>query len=73
MASELSGATLGINASSFSGTKCGPPKTGQFFLGIDLALTPGNRFAELLTALVEEMHDQPGVRVPGDGRRAAQG
>ena len=68
----MSGATLGINASPFSGTVGGPPKTGQFFLAIEPSLTSGNRFADLLTALVDEMHDQPSVRVPGDGRRAAR-
>lgn len=72
MAAAMSGATLGINASPFSGTKGGPPRTGQFFLAIEPSLTSGNRFADLLTALVEEMRDQPGVRVPGDGRRAAR-
>lgn len=71
MAAAMSGATLGINASPFSGTAGGPPKTGQFFLAVEPSLTSGNRFADLLAALVEEMHDQPGVRVPGDGRRAA--
>ncbi len=72
MAAAMSGATLGINASPFSGTKGGPPKTGQFFLAIDPGATSGGLFAERLAALVEEMRDQPGVRVPGDGRAAAR-
>ena len=72
MAAAMSGATLGVNASPFSGTKGGPPKTGQFFFAVDAAATSGGLFAERLGALVEEMREQPGVRVPGDGRRAAR-
>ena len=72
MAAAMTGATLGVNASPFSGTKGGPPKTGQFFLAVDPGATSGGLFAERLTALVEEMRDQPGVRVQGDGRRAAR-
>jgi (2R)-3-sulfolactate dehydrogenase (NADP+) len=72
MAAAMTGATLGFNASPFAGTKGGPPKTGQFFLAIDPGATSGGLFTERLTALVEEMRDQPGVRVPGDGRNAAR-
>ena len=72
MAAAMTGATLGINASPFSGTKGGPPKTGQFFLAIDPGVTSGGLFAERLAALVQAMRDQPGVRVPGDGRAAAR-
>ena len=72
MAAAMSGATLGINASPFSGTKGGPPRTGQFFLAIAPETTSGGLFAERLSTLVEELRDQPGVRVPGDGRRAAR-
>jgi (2R)-3-sulfolactate dehydrogenase (NADP+) len=72
MAAAMTGATLGVNASQFSGTKGGPPKTGQFFLAIDPGATSGGMFAERLSALVAEMRDQPGARVPGDGRMAAR-
>ena len=72
MAAAMSGATLGVDASSFSGTKGGPPKTGQFFLAINPQVTSGDLFAERLSCLVGEMRDQPGVRVPGDGRAAAR-
>ena len=71
MAAAMTGATLGINASPFSGTKGGPPKTGQFFLAIDPIATSENLFVERIASLVEELRDQPGVRVPGDGRKAA--
>jgi (2R)-3-sulfolactate dehydrogenase (NADP+) len=72
MAAAMTGATLGINASPFSGTKGGPPKTGQFFLAIDPGTTSGDLFAERMASLVEELRGQPGVRIPGDGRKAAR-
>jgi len=72
MAAAMTGATLSVNASPFSGTKGGPPKTGQFFLTVDPGVTSGGLFAERLAVLVEEMREQKGVRVPGDGRRAAR-
>jgi len=72
MAAAMTGATLGVNASPFSGTKGGPPRTGQFFLAIDPAATSGNLFAERIASMVGELRDQPGVRVPGDGRKAAR-
>ena len=72
MAAAMTGATLRIDASPFSGTKGGPPKTGQFFLAVDPGVTSGGLFAERLAALVQAMRDQPGVRVPGDGRAAAR-
>lgn len=71
MAAAMTGATLGAHASPFSGTKGGPPKTGQFFLAINPDTTSGGAFAERLDSLLGEMREQPGVRVPGDGRRAA--
>jgi len=72
MAAAMTGATLGINASPFSGTKGGPPKTGQFFFAVDPDATSGGLFPERLTALVDEMRGQPGVRIPGDGRKASR-
>jgi (2R)-3-sulfolactate dehydrogenase (NADP+) len=72
MAAAMTGATLGVNASPFSGSKGGPPKTGQFFIAIDPGVTSDGLFAERLAVLVEEMRDQPGARVPGDGRKAAR-
>ena len=72
MAAAMTGATLGIDASPFSGTKGGPPRTGQMFLAIDPGATSGGLFADRLGALIDEMRDQPGVRVPGDGRNSAR-
>lgn len=68
MAAAMTGAVLGINASPFSGTSGGPPKTGQFFIAIDPVATSGGLFAEKLKDIVAAMHDQEGARVPGDGR-----
>lgn len=72
MSAAMTGASLGIDASPFSGTKGGPPKTGQFFIAINPMATSGDLFSERLSALVDAMRDQPGVRVPGDGRKAAR-
>jgi len=68
MAAALTGATLGINASPFSGTAGGPPKTGQFFLAIDPAATAGDAFAGRITELAQAVHAQDGAHLPGDGR-----
>ncbi|MCP4328581.1 MAG: Ldh family oxidoreductase [Alphaproteobacteria bacterium] len=72
MAAALSGATLDINASPFSGTKGGPPRTGQFFIAIDPAAFAGDGFASTIAELVQAITDQPGVRLQGQGRKAAR-
>ncbi|MEP3295661.1 MAG: Ldh family oxidoreductase, partial [Pseudoruegeria sp.] len=69
MAAAMTGATLGLNASPFSGTVGGPPKTGQFFLAIDPATTSGGRFDTGIAELVEAIRFQNGAHLPGDGRR----
>ena len=69
MAALLTGATLGIDASPFSGTVGGPPKTGQFFIAIDPAKTAGDGFAPLVSRLIEAFEAQDGARLPGEGRR----
>jgi (2R)-3-sulfolactate dehydrogenase (NADP+) len=68
MAAAMTGATLGIHASPFSGTAGGPPKTGQFFLAIDPAATSGDSFAQRMADLVSAIHAQEGAHLPGDGR-----
>lgn len=70
MAAALTGATLGINASPFSGTAGGPPKTGQFFMAIDSEATSSGGFADGISGLVNAVHSQDGAHLPGDGRRA---
>ncbi|UWQ50700.1 Ldh family oxidoreductase [Leisingera caerulea] len=69
MAAALTGATLGINASPFSGTAGGPPKTGQMFIAIDPAATSNDTFRSGMVGIVEAVRAQPGAHVPGDGRR----
>ncbi len=73
MAAAMTGATLGINASPFSGTVGGPPKTGQFFIAIDPVATSGGGFGERMADLVAAIHDQPDAHLPGDGRGAKRG
>ncbi|MDV4143578.1 Ldh family oxidoreductase [Shimia sp. FJ5] len=70
MAAAMTGATLGINASPFSGTMGGPPKTGQFFVAVDPGVTSGGAFGDRLAALAAAIHAQEGAHLPGDGRRA---
>lgn len=70
MAAAMSGATLGKDASPFSGTAGGPPRTGQFFLAIDPVTCAGDGFTAKIAALVDAIHAQQGARVPGDGRGA---
>ncbi len=68
MAAALTGATLGLNASPFSGTAGGPPRTGQFFISIDPTATAGDAFASGLNGLVDAIRSQSGAHLPGDGR-----
>lgn len=68
LAAALTGATLGINASPFSGTAGGPPKTGQFFIAIDPSATSGDAFASGISELVGAIRAQNGAHLPGDGR-----
>ncbi|WP_264210530.1 Ldh family oxidoreductase [Leisingera thetidis] len=70
MAAALTGATLGINASPFSGTAGGPPKTGQMFIAIDPAATSNDAFGAGMAGIVEAVRGQAGAHLPGDGRRA---
>lgn len=70
LAAALTGATLGIHASPFSGTAGGPPKTGQFFLAADPGATSGDGFADRISDLVAAIRGQEGARLPGDGRGA---
>ena len=72
MAAALSGATLGIHASPFSGTAGGPPKTGQFFLAMDPGATAGADFGRRIADLTAAIRDQSGAHLPGDGRAAAR-
>lgn len=72
MAAAMTGATLGINASPFSGTAGGPPQTGQFFLAIDPEASSGGEFASRIADLTGAINAQPGARLPGNGRAGAR-
>jgi (2R)-3-sulfolactate dehydrogenase (NADP+) len=68
-AAALAGATLGKDASPFSGTVGGPPRTGQCFIAIDANAISAGGFAPRVAALVEAIETQDGTRLPG-ARRA---
>ncbi len=72
MAAAMTGASLGTEASPFSGPVGGPPKTGQFFIAIDPGATSVGSFAERISTLVASIRDQDGARLPGDGRAKAR-
>lgn len=72
MAAAMTGASLGTEASPFSGPVGGAPKTGQFFIAIDPGATSGGSFAERIATLVASIRDQDGARLPGDGRAKAR-
>jgi len=79
-AAAMTGATLGKDASPFSGPAGGPPRTGQFFIAIDPGASSGGGsgassaggYAERIRDLVDAIHAQNGARLPGDGRAAAR-
>ena len=70
MAAALSGATLGIHASPFSGTKGGPPRTGQCFLALSPDAFSGDTFADRIQALTQAIATQDDARLPGSRRLA---
>ncbi|MGV3633615.1 MAG: Ldh family oxidoreductase [Pseudorhodoplanes sp.] len=72
LAAAASGAVLALDASPFSGTAGGPPRTGQFFIAIDVATSSGGAFGERVTRLVEAIAAQEGAHIPGSKRKAAR-
>ncbi|MCP3971701.1 MAG: Ldh family oxidoreductase [Rhodobacteraceae bacterium] len=72
MAAAMTGAVLGKDASPFSGTRGGPPRTGQFFIAIDPDASSGGVFQAKIADLVQAIHGQKGARLPGDGRSRAR-
>lgn len=71
-AAAIAGATLGRDASPFSGTAGGPPATGQCFLAIDAQTASGGAFQERLSRLVDFVTEQEGTRLPGSRRAGAR-
>jgi (2R)-3-sulfolactate dehydrogenase (NADP+) len=72
LAAAASGAVLALDASPFSGTAGGPPRTGQFFIAIDVATSSGGAFGERVARLVEAIAAQEGAHIPGGKRKAAR-
>ena len=70
LAAAASGATLGMDASPFSGPLGGPPRTGQFFIAIEAGSSSNGLVQSRIARLCEAFAQQPGVRVPG-ARKAA--
>ncbi|AMS44453.1 Ldh family oxidoreductase (plasmid) [Aminobacter sp. NyZ550] len=71
LASCLAGAVLSKDASPFSGTAGGPPRTGQCFIAFDpRAFSTG--FSHQVASLVAAIANQGDVRLPGSGRQAAR-
>ena len=66
----LAGATLGKDASPFSGTAGGPPNTGQCLVAFDPSAFAGADFAPRVEALTAAILAQEGARLPGGRRRA---
>jgi (2R)-3-sulfolactate dehydrogenase (NADP+) len=72
LASAAAGALPSTEASPFSGTTGGPPRTGQFFIAIDAQSTSGGVFAERVEALAAAINIQAGARLQGARRAAAR-
>ena len=68
MAAALSGATLGIHASPFSGTEGGPPRTGQCFLALSPDAFSSDTFDDRIQALTQAIATQGEARLPGSRR-----
>lgn len=68
LASSLAGAVPSREASPFSGTVGGPPKTGQCFIAIDPS-SFADGFSARIAALVSAIDAQDNARVPGQRRK----
>ncbi|MEO0636130.1 MAG: Ldh family oxidoreductase [Pseudomonadota bacterium] len=68
LAAALAGANLSTEAAPFSGTKGGPPGTGQFFVAINPAAFGGDAFTGSMQRLATSITEQEGARLPGQRR-----
>lgn len=68
LAAALTGANLSTEASPFSGTKGGPPGTGQFFIAIHPGAFGGEVFMASMRRLAKSITEQEGARLPGQRR-----
>lgn len=69
LAAGLTGANFGYQASSFFSADGPPPGVGQFLIAFDPAFFSGGSFQARLSALIDEILHEDGVRLPGAGRR----
>ena len=65
MASCLAGAALSIDATPFSGTKGGPPRTGQCFIAFDPYAFSGDVFFDNVSRLIESINEQEDAKLAG--------
>ena len=72
LAAALTGSKFSYEASSYTDSTGGPPRTGQFFIAIDPAFFCGEALPGRVEELAEAILAQPGTRLPGDRRRAAR-
>ena len=68
MAAALTGSRFGFEASSFFDDKGGPPRVGQFLLGIRPDSLSAGTYLERTEVLLQAVLDQPGTRLPGTRR-----
>ena len=67
----LSGAAFGFESDSFFTEEGRPTRIGQAFIAIDPAALAGREvYLERIETLVAAMNAEPGVRLPGERRRA---
>ena len=72
LAACLSGATPGIEASTFGTNVGGPPKTGQCFIAINPDATSGGAFAARLSTVLGALTMEDGARLPGAKKASAR-
>jgi (2R)-3-sulfolactate dehydrogenase (NADP+) len=68
MAAGMTGASLGIHASSFADNRGGSPRTGQFFIAFNADSFAGPGFLDRMETLIDAAFSQKGAKLPG-GRR----
>lgn len=68
MAAAMTGAHFGYEASSFFDDKGGPPRVGQFLLGLRPGPLSGGTYNERIEVLLAAVLEQPGTRLPGARR-----
>ena len=70
LAATLTGANLGVQASSHHDTDGEASRTGQFFIAFNPVLWCSQNFQTHLKVLLDALTHDPGTRLPGDRRQA---